>query len=106
MKLLMYFLTTIFIAFILVLPALADEPECTQSELYYVFSRPIFQGCGDKPRGGTSNGGDVQINQEVHQGWQAIQNTKSSKFERDRAAILAMSEGYKVDFNFLEKSVF
>ena len=80
----------------------AAEPECDEGASNYVFSWPISKGCNDLPRGGTSNGSEVELSTEIHNGWQRIQNPKMSKFERDRAAILAMAGGYKVDFNFIE----
>ena len=80
----------------------AAEKICDDDKSRYVFSWPISQGCDDRPRGGTSQGADVEISKEVHQGWQRIQDSTLSKFERDRTAILAMVGGFKVDFNFIE----
>lgn len=68
----------------------------------YVFSWPLSESCRDSPRGGSSRGVEVEISTEPHAAWLAIQNPKFSKFEKDRAAILAMAGGYKVDFDFLE----
>ena len=79
-----------------------DQDECIDLAQRYVFSWPISEGCDDKPRGGSSKGDDVQISAKPHAGWLSIQSTKQSKFEKDRAAILAMAGGYKVNFDFLE----
>ena len=71
-------------------------------ETHYVFSWGQSDLCNDSPRGGSSNGADVEISTEPHAGWLAIQNPEFDKFEKDRAAILAMAGGYRVDFHFLE----
>lgn len=80
----------------------AEEPTCDSDVERYVFSWPIRDGCDNAPRGGTSQGASVIISEKPHNGWLAIQNPKLSKFEKDRAAILAMAGGYRVDFDFLE----
>jgi len=82
-----------------------DKPtteQCNESISRYVFSWPISDNCNDGPRGGTSKGSDVSVSSAIHSGWQAIQKPNLNKFQRDRAAILAMAGGYRVDFNFLE----
>ena len=95
-------LATLAIAFYFSPLTFASEGKCEEGISRYIFSWPISEGCNDAPRGGTSRGVDVEISKEVHHGWKRIQNPALSKFERDRAAILAMAGGYKVDFNFLE----
>lgn len=95
-------LMTLFLMCTSISIALAVDQECADDGSHYVFSWPVSEGCGDASRGGTSNGADVVVSKENHKGWTEIQNPKHSKFERDRAAILAMAGGYKVDFNFLE----
>ena len=79
-----------------------DKANCVDGASRYVFSWPISDDCDNSPRGGTSQGVSVEISQEVHKGWQALQQDKLTKQERDHTAILAMAGGYKVDFNFLE----
>lgn len=80
---------------------LASET-CSKKSERYVFSWPISNDCDDKPRGGTSRGAEVTISSNPHEGWLAIKKADASKFKQDRAAILAMQGGYKVEFNFLE----
>ena len=77
------------------------DSEC-QSPGYYSFSWPINHDCDFKPRGGTSKGAHVELADQPRKEWKALQETGLSKFERDRKAILAMSGGYRVDFDFLE----
>ena len=81
---------------------MAEEPSCDDDIERYVFTWPVIDGCENSPRGGTSRGAEVIISEKPHTGWLAIQNPKLSKFEKDRAAILAMAGGYRVDFDFLE----
>lgn len=77
----------------------AEQESC---DTRYVFSWALSESCGDSPRGGSTRGVDVEISSQAHAAWLAIQNPKLSKFEKDRAAILAMAGGYRVDFDFLE----
>jgi hypothetical protein len=84
---------------------LASE-SCSEKAARYVYSWPISNDCDDSPRGGSSRGADVTISSAAHVGWSAIKRAGPSKFEQDRAAILAMQGGYKVDFNFLETTGF
>ena len=81
--------------------AAQSDTDCTNSSRF-VFSWPIDNTCGSAPRGGTSKGDAVVLDTKPHQGWQNIQALGLSKKERDRRAILAMSGGYKVNFDFLE----
>lgn len=94
------FLSCIFLVFYSQLSN-ADE-SCDELVSRYVFSWPISDNCEDSPRGGTSLGSDVEFDKQDHVAWLAIQDPTLSKFEKDRAAILAMSGGYRVDFDFLE----
>ncbi len=78
-----------------------DDKDCeTQSR--FVFSWPIDESCNSEPRGGTSRGAPVTLDEKIHDGWQQLQEPGLSKKERDRRAILAMAGPYKVDFDFLE----
>ena len=95
-----FFVTIVALNFLSV--SYAAEQKCDENTSHYIFSWPISEGCDDLPRGGTSKGANVEISQAVHKGWLRIQDPLLSKFERDRAAILAMAGGYKVDFNFIE----
>ena len=54
------------------------------------------------PRGGTSSGPDVDLDQRPNPYWLKLQDSKLSKFEKDRLAILAMSGEHKVNFDFME----
>ncbi len=81
----------------------ADKKACEKGvNSRFVFSWPISDECDNTPRGGTSRGIDVTVDEKPHSGWLAIQEQKLSKFEKDRQAILAMSGPYKVNFDFLE----
>ena len=54
------------------------------------------------PRGGTSSGPNVSLDNTQSPFWQKIQNKDLTKFEKDRLAILAMQGEYKVNFDFME----
>lgn len=79
-----------------------SKDECENKQEQYVFSWTLSNTCDDKPRGGTSKGIEVKYDDEPHNGWLKVQQQGLTKFEQDRAAILAMAGPYRVDFNFLE----
>ncbi len=79
-----------------------SKGECENKQEQYVFSWALSNTCDDKPRGGTSKGIEVTYDKVPHDGWLKIQQPGLTKFEQDRAAILAMAGPYRVDFNFLE----
>jgi hypothetical protein len=55
-----------------------------------------------KPRGGTSVGEKVTLDKAPNDLWKELQNTKLTKFEKDRLAILSMEGRYRVYFDFME----
>src|SRR5262249_40428184 len=56
----------------------------------YTFSWPL-DGSGLMPRGGTTKGPAVTLDQSESPAWQQLQKKGLSNFERDRRAILAMA---------------
>jgi hypothetical protein len=71
----------------------------------YTFSWPL-DGSGLQPRGGTTKGPAVTLDQSPSPAWQRLQEKGLSDFERDRRAILAMAGTYRVTFDFLEVTPF
>jgi len=71
----------------------------------YTFSWPI-DGNTLKPRGGTTKGVPVTLDQVESAAWKALQAKDLAPLERDRRAILAMSGTYRVTFDFLEAAPF
>src|SRR5690606_36830532 len=55
-----------------------------------------------EPRGGTTKGETVAIDEGVSAAWRSLRQPNISAFERVRRAILAMSGEYRVTFDFLE----
>ena len=55
-----------------------------------------------QPRGGSTRGAPVQIDDSDSPAWKSLQEKDISTFERDRRAILAMAGTYRVTFDFLE----
>ena len=55
-----------------------------------------------RPRGGTTTGADVTLAASPSESWKALQKPYQSKFEKDRAAILAMAGEYRASFDFIE----
>tara|TARA_B100000902_G_scaffold9518_1_gene11802 strand:+ start:242 stop:1366 length:1125 start_codon:yes stop_codon:yes gene_type:complete len=54
------------------------------------------------PRGGTSSGPDVDLDETPNPFWRQIQDDELTKFEKDRLAILAMQGEHKINFDFME----
>ncbi len=54
------------------------------------------------PRGGTSSGPTVDLDQTPNPYWVKLKDSNLSKFEQDRLAILAMQGEFKVNFDFME----
>ncbi len=76
-----------------------------ESAARYTFSWPI-DGATLKPRGGTTKGVPVTLDQSESVAWKALQAKDLTPLERDRRAILAMSGTYRVSFDFLEAAPF
>ena len=70
--------------------------------LRYTFSRNFDTESDLRPRGGTTTGADVTLAPSPSEGWKALQRPFQSKFEKDRAAILAMAGEYRASFDFIE----
>jgi hypothetical protein len=68
----------------------------------YTFSWSLHGEGALQPRGGSTKGAPVVLDEEPSAAWRALQSTELSPFERDRRAILAMAGTYRVTFDFLE----
>lgn len=82
----------------------ASRPEADDPG--YVFAWPFIDTSGMAPRGGTTKGEPVEVATGPSIAWQSLQADGLSKYERDRAAILAMAGDYRASFDFLETIVF
>ncbi len=78
-----------------------DKPDCKYPP-QFTFSWPYANACTMKPRGGTTKGTAVTLDDAVHPGWLALQDPAITDIERDRRAILAMVGPYRSSFDFLE----
>ena len=70
----------------------------------FTFAWPLDE-AALKPRGATTRGTPVVLDSAPSPAWQRLRETgvdRSSQFERDRRAILAMAGPYRVSFDFLE----
>lgn len=68
----------------------------------FTFSWSFTEACNMTPRGGTTRGAKIILDSEVHPGWLSLKNPKLKRFEKDRAAIMAMAGPYRTSFDFLE----
>ena len=76
--------------------------EMKPQELRYTFSWNFDSESDLRPRGGTTTGADVTLAASPSESWKALQKPYQSKFEKDRAAILAMAGEYRASFDFIE----
>lgn len=90
-------------AFAMVVAAYADDYSAPSKidAPRYTFSWPLGADA-PQPRGGTTRGAPVTLDDSASPAWLALQQKTISTFERDRRAILAMSGEYRVTFDFLE----
>ena len=84
----------------------ADDAPSTASvestALRYTFSYPYTDADDMKPRGGTTRGTKVTLDDRASAAWTALRAADISDHERDRRAILAMAGEYRVSFDFIE----
>lgn len=96
------FLLLILACLIVVRPDL----QAAESPSQYTFSWPLTGSDSRQPRGGTTRGAPVELENSPSPAWQALQEPGLSSFERDRRAVLAMAGEYRVTFDFLEVATF
>lgn len=90
-------------------PAYADAPSSAKpapSAPRYTFTWQLGAPDAPAPRGGTTRGPAVNLDNEPTQAWKALQEPGLTPLERDRRAILAMAGDYRVTFDFLEVETF
>jgi hypothetical protein len=75
-----------------------DKPAPRQ----YTYSWMFSDADGMKPRGGTTAGPNVVLDQQVSAGFQTLQSAGLTPLERDRQAILTMAGAYRTSFDFIE----
>jgi hypothetical protein len=72
----------------------------------YTFTWQLGQPDAPAPRGGTTRGPAVTLDNAPSKAWSALQEPGLAPLERDRRAILAMAGDYRVTFDFLEVETF
>lgn len=96
-------LVSALLCWCLVPMAFAAEEEIPCEEIrQFTFSWPFSDACNMQPRGGSTQGAELTLDEDPHPGWLALQEEGLSDFERDRRAILAMAGPYRTSFDFLE----
>jgi hypothetical protein len=86
-------------------PPVATSPAASAAQRY-TFTWQLGQPDAPSPRGGTTHGPAITLDNEPSKTWTALQQPGLSPFERDRRAILAMAGDYRVTFDFLEVETF
>ncbi|MEO1080706.1 MAG: DUF6607 family protein [Pseudomonadota bacterium] len=77
------------------------EPQESQQR-QYTFAWSFTDDATMKPRGGTTQGPEVILDQSVAPAFSALQQPDLTNQERDRRAILAMVGDYRTSFDFIE----
>ena len=76
----------------------SDKPAPRQYTYSWMFSDADEM----KPRGGTTAGPNVVLDQQVSANFQQLQSTELTRLDRDRQAVLAMAGSYRTSFDFIE----
>jgi hypothetical protein len=86
--------------------ATAATPPAPGAPQRYTFTWQLGQPDAPAPRGGTTRGPAITLDNDPSKAWTALQEPGLAPFERDRRAILAMAGDYRVTFDFLEVETF
>jgi len=82
--------------------ALAEDLASEPIHRQFTFSWPFIEGTSMAPRGGSSKGPEVALDNIAGAAWKRVREKGISPAERDRRAILAMAGGYRTSFEFIE----
>src|SRR5690606_5550574 len=88
------------------LPQFTLAAESAAERHQYTFSWQFIDESTLSPRGGTTRGNEVRLDEAPGAQWRALQEQGLSTFERDRRAILAMAGEYRASFDFIEVAGF
>ena len=83
----------------LVLFAQGEEKKVVQG---HVFAWPFTEVEKMQPRGGSSKGTEVTLDENASAHWKKLQSADLGDLEKDRQAILAMTGSHRVSFDFIE----
>jgi hypothetical protein len=86
------------------LPSLVCAAGTTDRQ--YTFAWLFIEGDAMAPRGGTTRGTPITLDDRPSDAWLALQEPGLSAFERDRRAILAMAGEFRASFDFIEVAGF
>lgn len=84
--------------------ALAQAEESKEAKVVkgHVFAWPFTEVKKMQPRGGTTTGSDVVLDEKPSAAWKKLQEDVPFQLESDRRAILALAGSYRVSFDFIE----
>ncbi|MFT6182413.1 MAG: hypothetical protein ACI8UZ_002021 [Akkermansiaceae bacterium] len=81
------------------LPAFAEEKKVVRG---HVFAWPFTEVAEMQPRGGSTQGTTVVLDEAPSLNWERLQIDSSSEYVKDLHAIVALSGSYRVSFDFIE----
>src|SRR5439155_3994297 len=83
-----------------------SRPETAPRSRQFTFAWPFREGERVAPRGGTTPGPPVELDDTPGAAWEALREPGLDRLERDRRAIRAMAGTYRASFDFLEVAGF
>jgi hypothetical protein len=82
--------------------AQADQEKEKKMVRGHVFAWPFAEVAEMQPRGGSTQGTKVTLDEKPSEAWQKLQTKAPTKVEKDKRAILAFAGSYRVSFDFIE----
>ncbi len=82
-----------------VLSAFAEEKKTVRG---HVFAWPFTEVAEMQPRGGTTQGTKVVLDEGASLDWKRLQSETATDYVKDAQAIVALSGSYRVSFDFIE----
>ena len=83
----------------LVLAVCAEEKQTLRG---HVFAWPFSEVAEMQPRGGSTQGSEVELDEAASLNWKRLQEETATDYVKDAQAIVALSGSYRVSFDFLE----
>ena len=80
----------------------AETMDTAPAARQFTYSWQFLKTDAMRPRGGTTRGPTVKLDESPGEAWAALQAPGLSAQERDRRAILAMAGGFRTSFDFIE----
>lgn len=95
-----------FFMSLLTLLTVTAATNCRAESSQYTYAWPYSVDSAMKPRGGTTKGTNIILDDKSAEALSLLQSPSLSKLEKDHLAILAMAGAYRASFDFIETAGF